>query len=256
MEQLDGVTVVVTGAASGIGAAVVRRVLEAGGHVIALDRAPVRGAVDYIPVDLADVASITSAVEALPAPIHALCSVAGVPGTAAPADIARINYLGLRELTRQLLPLLRDGGAVVNIASVAGDGWRQRELAHRELAHTASFAEGLAWISGQSIVEPYSYFKEALIVWSCMTAARLRSERGITMNCVSPGIVETPLLPAFMKTFGENRMQAAIDAAGRAGQPDDIAAVVRFLLCPSSRWIVGENIRVDGGVSAWKFAAG
>ncbi len=72
-------------------------------------------------------------------------------------------------------------------------------------------------------------------------------DRGIRMNCVSPGPVETPILPDFLETLGEGAAEAA-KVMDRPGRPEDIAPVIAFMCSDASNWIRGANIPVDGGM--------
>ncbi len=142
--NLQGKTLVVTGASSGIGSEVARLARFHGARVIGMDRNdPMVSLAGFVRVDMADPASIDAAVDALPSRIDALVNCAGVSGMADPDLVARINYLGLRHLTEALVANL-NGGAVVNIASILGAEWPKRLDAHKALAATAGFAEGAA----------------------------------------------------------------------------------------------------------------
>jgi NAD(P)-dependent dehydrogenase (short-subunit alcohol dehydrogenase family) len=74
-------------------------------------------------------------------------------------------------------------------------------------------------------------------------------ERGIRMNAVSPGPVDTPILKDFLQTLGA-RAEEDMRVMDRPGRPEDIAPVVAFLLSDASAWIRGANIPVDGGMSS------
>ncbi|MGA0793596.1 MAG: SDR family NAD(P)-dependent oxidoreductase, partial [Ilumatobacteraceae bacterium] len=113
-----GKRVVVTGAASGIGHRVTELLLEAGAHVIALDRSAVDLSVErFIRVDFTDPESIDAAVAEIDGEIDVLLNIAGVPGTADPEVTMRVNVLGLRMLTELLIHKINHGGSVTNVAS-------------------------------------------------------------------------------------------------------------------------------------------
>jgi NAD(P)-dependent dehydrogenase (short-subunit alcohol dehydrogenase family) len=251
--SLKGSRFVVTGAASGIGRATTAKLVRSGADVIALDRQPPSDAVaEFVRVDLADPQSIAAAASKLPGDLAGLLNIAGVPGTVEPEILARVNYLGLRMLTEAALPNIRTGGAIVNVASTAGENWRDNVSAHLELADTRSFAEGLDWIASHSWPREraYAWFKEALIVWATAKSSGIRAKHGVRMNCVSPGPVDTPILEQFRISLGEARVSDALRRGGGAARPDDIADPIVFLASAASRWIVGSNLVVDGGVSA------
>lgn len=244
--------VVVTGAASGIGAATVELLAARGVDVVAVDRNHVAGpAAESLRCDLADPAAIDDLVGALPPHLGGLCNVAGVPGTLPPEVVMAVNLLALRHLTDALLPRIAAGGAVVNVASCAGSAWRKRVPEILELLATDSFAGGLAWCSERTRngAQAYDFSKEAVIVFTKQAATRAW-RRGVRVNAVSPGAVDTPILADFYESMGAELLDPLKHHAGRNGRPAEIAAVIAFLLSPDAGWINGENIRVDGGSDA------
>ncbi len=252
-QVLHGSCFAVTGAASGIGKATVARLLQAGADVIGLDRiCPEDSRSDFLFVDLADPDSIAAAAEKLPGNLAGLLNIAGVPGTAPPEVLARVNYLGLRLLTQMALPKIIKEGSVVNVASTAGENWRDNLGTHLELAAAQTFDEGLVWLEDNAWPREraYAWFKEALIVWSLANAATFRSGHYVRMNCVSPGPVDTPILDQFRISLGEERVSDALRRSGGAAKPDDIAAPIVFLASAASSWVAGTNFVVDGGASA------
>ena len=94
----------------------------------------------------------------------------------------------------------------------------------------------------------YFFSKEALIVWTMKNRWTWR-DRGIRMNAVSPGPVDTPILKDFIETLGA-RAEEDMRVMDRPGHADDIAPVVAFLLSDMSRWMRGTNVHVDGGMSS------
>ena len=113
-------SVVVTGAATGIGAETVRQLRAAGAHVTGVDIAAPTGTVDaYVPVDLGDPAAIDRAVAALEGPFDALCNIAGLPpreGLSAP--ILSVNFLGFRRFTAAMLDRMAPGASIGAIVPV------------------------------------------------------------------------------------------------------------------------------------------
>lgn len=257
-EDLQGKTIVVSGVASGIGAATARRLAALGARVIALDlRTPPFETAAFHSVDLGDASAIDSLLPRLPERIDGLANIAGLPGNHGVDLTMRVNYLGLRHLTEALIPRLTRGAGIVNLASVAGNQWPERVARHRELARCASYSDGARWLAEHPVAEDtvYQYSKEALIVWTLARAGSLFREHGVRMNCVSPGPVDTPILEDFRRTLGPAKVAQAINIMGRAGRPEDIAPVVTFLLSADSGWIAGENIRVDGALTATRLTA-
>ena len=101
---MDGKTVIVTGAASGIGAATAKLLTERGASVIAFDRNPVtENCTQYIAIDLADEASIGAAVAQFDGKADALCNIAGLPPTMSPEMVLKVNVIGLQLFTEQMV---------------------------------------------------------------------------------------------------------------------------------------------------------
>ena len=246
-----GQRVIVTGGAAGIGAAVVKLLRESEAEVTVVDL-PGRS-VDgcgFVACDLSDPNSIDKAVVELGDGWDGLCNVAGIPGTQ-PADrVIAVNFLGLRHLTGNLLRTLRSGGAVVNVASTAGALWQQNFETVSALVRTTTFEEGVAWYAAQPPgYPPYNLSKEAVIVYTMAMASRAR-RRGLRVNAVSPGPVETAILPDFEESMGKPMLDWVRTTVGRHADPYDIAPIVIFLLTPESGWLNGANLIADGGFMA------
>jgi NAD(P)-dependent dehydrogenase (short-subunit alcohol dehydrogenase family) len=248
--MLKGKTIVVTGAASGIGAATAALLAERGAEVLSVDiHRPPRPVGRFLLADLSDAASIDALVAQLPAGVHGLANIAGLPPTRPAAQVVAVNLVGLKYLTRRLVPKLADGGSIVNLASLAGLGWAQPEAKPAiEASEQLDFAGVGAFCEEHGIEGARSYFfsKEALIVWTLRNRWTWR-ERGIRMNAVSPGPVDTPILRDFIETLGA-RAEEDMRTMDRPGRPGDIAPVVAFLLSDDSAWIRGTNVPVDGGM--------
>ena len=251
--SLTNKTIIVTGCCSGIGADFSQLARMQGARVIGIDRNDPSLSLDgFVKADLGDAKAIDDAVRQLPAHIDALANIAGVPGTA-PADlVARVNYLGLRQLTQRVLDRMGEGGAIVNIASILGGEWPQRLALHRELAATRSFEEGAQWLRDHPVAQQtcYQYFKEALIVWTYTQSQAIFLQRGVRMNCVAPGPVFTPILGDFVSMLGQERVQKDAHRMKRPAFSDEIAPVIAFLCDDASRWVSGINLPVDGGLAA------
>ncbi|OWY60167.1 hypothetical protein B7486_70620 [cyanobacterium TDX16] len=128
-------------------------------------------------------------------------------------------------LTQALLPLLADGGAIVNVAS------------------SSAMPSGME--AGYSA---YSALKGGLIVLTRSLAMELGRTRGIRVTSVSPGATRTRLGDdAFTKHPEVIPMLAEKTVLGRVGEPDDIGSVIAFLLSDDGAWITGDNLEVAGG---------
>jgi NAD(P)-dependent dehydrogenase (short-subunit alcohol dehydrogenase family) len=125
-------------------------------------------------------------------------------------------------VVQRLLPLLRDGGRIVSVSSVAN------RIAHPH-------------------VLGYAMSKGALEAFSRSLAAQL-GPRGITVNTVAPGLIETDLHRERMRAHPEDAARAAaMSVFGRLGQPADVAGVVAFLVSEEARWMTGERVEATGG---------
>lgn len=248
--MLDGKTIVVTGAASGIGAKTAKLLKQKGARVIGLDIAEAAENVDqFVCVDLSNKQSIDEAIQQI-GNLDGLCNIAGLPPTFERNKVMIVNFVALRYLTEGLLAKMNDGGSIVNVASLAGIGWPQSVEAIKDTLANINFDNVAEYCDKHDVLGPRSYFfsKEALLVWTMRNRWTWR-DRNIRMNCVSPGPVDTPILKDFVETLGE-RAEEDMKVMDRAGTPDDIAPVIGFLLSDDSAWIRGINIPTDGGMSS------
>ena len=248
-------TVVVTGAASGMGAATVELLLQAGASVHALDLAAVSAPVSsWHRCDLGDPTSIDDTTHRLPERIDALFNCAGVPngGRFGPVDVLRINWLGLRHLTESLLARIPAGGAVVHIASTAGRAWADRVELHRELMAATTFADGLAWVERhlEVVGDGYAFSKEAVQYYTMWRAVQLL-RRDVRMNSVCPGVTDTAIVADFRRGMGDDLIDHATAIAGRMARPEEMAPAMLFLADrASSSYLTGVNLNVDHGTAA------
>lgn len=138
--------------------------------------------------------------------------------------IVNVHFKGVYFLTQKLLPLLNDGGRIVNISS---------GLARFALPGTSA----------------YGAAKGAVEVLTRYLAKELGS-RGITVNVVAPGAIETDFSGGRVRDNPEyNKRVAEMTALGRAGVPDDIGPMIAALLSDENRWVNGQRIEVSGGMA-------
>ncbi|MBH0777992.1 SDR family oxidoreductase [Nocardia bovistercoris] len=244
--------IVVVGAGSGIGAATAAHFHERGDHVLAVDLRPNdTPAAQHETVDLREADSIAELLGRIGPDWDALAYVAGVPGTAPAADVLRVNYLGMRLFTTGMLPLLRHGGSIVTVASVAALGWEQRIADLTGLLDATDAATVEQWQAGQDPNYPvYSTSKQAAIIFAKRLAPSAWQKFGVRVNTVSPGPTETPILTDFEDSMGKEVLDAVKATIGRHATVADIVPVIAFLAGPESRWVNAQDIHVDGGFVA------
>lgn len=252
--MLFGKTIVITGVSSGIGARTAEVAGQLGADVIGIDlRPPPMPLAGFIAADLSAPEAIRPLADRLPARFDALCNVAGVSGTSGVAKTLAVNFYGLRALTEAVAPRIREAGAVVNVASIAGFGWRTELARAKTLVDVPGFPDVAALVAQHGLDNSTSYplSKELLLLWTFRAAHQsLFKARAIRVNAVSPGPVETPILAQFRSVLGDARVDSDIARVGRAGTPADIAPAVLFLCSDAARWINGANLPVDGGLEA------
>ena len=248
--RYDGKRVVITGAASGMGAATTAMLAAAGAEVHALDVAPVSGpcAATY-ETDCGDPASIDATLDRISSPIHCLFNVAGVPQTHAPDRVFGVNFLGLRHVTERVLDgMMSDGGAIAHVASKAGSGWRNHLPQILEVLATTDLPSGTAWATANlaELGDPYFFSKECVVVYTMKRAHELL-DRGIRMNCLSPGPVESPMMPDFRKALGSSLLDWTAEQVGRMGRPEEMAGPLVFLNSDEASYVNGFDLMADGG---------
>jgi NAD(P)-dependent dehydrogenase (short-subunit alcohol dehydrogenase family) len=136
--------------------------------------------------------------------------------------LVNVHFKGVFFLTQALLPLIADGGRIINLSS------------------------GLTRVSYPGF-SAYSAVKGAVEILSIYMAKEFAS-RGITTNTVAPGAIETDFLGGAVRDMPDlNQIFAGMTALGRVGVPDDIGPMIASLLSDDNRWITGQRIEVSGG---------
>ncbi len=246
-----GKRALVVGGASGMGAATVDVLLDAGAEVTMMDRAEVSTPrVTFHPVDLADRGSIEAAATALDGPVDALFSCAGVAdGT---PGIEKINFLGHRLLIELLLDAgqLPRGSAIGMISSAAGFGWEQNLEKANEYLDIADFDEAAKWAEANGKAD-YLWSKVSINTYVARESIEFL-KRGIRLNAILPGPTDTPLAQANASTwltFGADYREAV---GTQPSTPLEQAYPLVFLCSDAASGITGVTLVSDSGY----FAAG
>lgn len=249
-------TYAVTGVATGIGAELARILHGEGHRVIGFDIAEPAANVDrLIRLDLNDEAAIDAAAAALDEPVDGLCNNAGVPPRdGQEAVVLQVNFHGQRRFTDAVLPRLRPGGAIVNMASRAGHGWAENLDQVKRFAALPDRAalSGFVAAEGMNPTRCYNLTKEAMILWTLAINEDLLA-RGLRAVSLSPGGIATGILDDFRRVFGEV-MARNVERAGRPGRPEEVASVAAFALSPEANWLKGVDIAIDGGMGAFNLS--
>jgi NAD(P)-dependent dehydrogenase (short-subunit alcohol dehydrogenase family) len=246
----EGKRVIVSGCFSGMGRATAELLLDLGAEVHGLDRQPCDlGLAGFHPVDLRDPVSIEGAVDAIGGPVDTLFNCAGLGPTFSPIDIMKVNFIGTRHLTERVLPLMTAGGAIGSIASTAAMGWSRRIPLHKELLKVEGYEGAVHWAEdhAEAVSEGYSFSKEAIVVWT-MTRSQQLIKRGIRINCVLPGLTQTPMLTdqIAVKT-ASSVLDAVIQPIGRPARPEEQAFPLVMISSSAASYLNGAALNVDGG---------
>lgn len=248
-EDFVGRVALVTGAASGIGAAVATLLAAYGAHVAVADNdclgaertvRMIREAGDHaesIALDVTDPASVEVAVTATVAvfgALHLAVNSAGVTGTAAPTGeydpqdwrrVIDVDLTGVFHCLRYEIPALlaSGGGSIVNLSSVFGSNGCPQQVAYAAAKH------GIVGLTKSAAIEYAS--------------------QGIRVNAVAPGFIETPLVTEGLTPLSRRTLVRA-HPIGRLGNATEVADLVTFLLSDHASFITGSYDLVDGGYAA------
>ncbi|MGQ4230505.1 SDR family oxidoreductase [Bordetella bronchiseptica] len=247
-------TYVVSGSASGIGAATRRALEAAGATVIGID---LRNA--EIEIDLSDAGQVGLVGARLAAQgvsvVDGVLTCAGVSGkTGSPEAIVAVNYFGTTGVLEQLHPFLRRSGhgRAVALSSIAMLRQAHAGLYAACLDGRRADALDLARAGGLHPRTAYETTKRAVSAWIRHQALQDRWVRhGVLLNAVAPGIIDTPLTRHIVQD--RQAFDMALARAPQAlgvGRPEHVAALAAFLAGPANGFITGQTIFVDGGHEA------
>jgi NAD(P)-dependent dehydrogenase (short-subunit alcohol dehydrogenase family) len=246
--SLEGKTVLVTGASSGIGrqcavdcagmgakVILVARNEERLNETLAMMEPGAHAAYSYDLNDLSGIKELVARIVSEQGLFDGFVHAAGIEMTKPfkslkPEDyeeVMRVNTLSGLEFARQLTSAksFNKGGSVVFIASITG-------------------------VIARVGVAAYSASKGALISASRVMAAEL-AKRSIRVNCISPGTILTPLMQDFLSTLSEDQYKARVSGFPLGlGETTDVSSAAVYLLADASRWVTGQNLVVDGGFTA------
>ncbi|MEM9177559.1 MAG: SDR family oxidoreductase [Myxococcota bacterium] len=251
----SGKRVVLTGAFSGVGAALLDVLAELGRpEVIALDiKAPEGPHASFIETNMGKASSVAAAIAAIDGPVDVLFNNAGIAATHPVEDVMAVNWLGLRQLSEGLLPKIREGGAIANTASIAGGQWPGHLPEVLECIGIEEPEALFGWCRDHAdlVGDGYAFSKECVQVYT-MKSAKDTLARNVRTNSVCPAPIDTPLLPDFNKTMTEKTMNWTVEQiGGTIATPRDIAMSLAFLGSEASGYVNGVNLNVDMGFNAF-----
>jgi NAD(P)-dependent dehydrogenase (short-subunit alcohol dehydrogenase family) len=252
----SGKRVIVSGAASGMGAATATLLVDLGAevHTIDIKKPDIAGLASFTETDLRDPAQIDRAVDKIGAVVNGLFNCAGLPNTFSNLDVMLVNFCGLRHLTERVIPNIVEGGAVASIASSAGIGWLMNMEVLGGLLATPDFAAAKSWCEAdpKRIANGYGLSKEAINAYTAFRSFNLAKDR-IRINCVNPGPTDTPMMPEFEKAVGKKYMDDFPVPLGRHAVADEQAWPMVFLNSPRSSFVTGLQFDCDGGFKGGLF---
>ena len=269
----EGKTVVVTGAASGMGKAAVELLVELGATVYALDISDfnLSGTTSIGKADLGDKEPIDRMVTQLPEKIdtvficHGMAASQGVP-----LKVVKVNLLGPCYLAEKLLPRISDNGSIAFISSVAGFGWQAGVKDTSQLLECKDYDAMLDWCNahpGTYESDPYAFSKGGINAYVRSRAlTESYTKRRIRLNSICPGYTITGLTEAFNKVGsptgdaeeGRRNLESAILAPwnGRAATAEEMGYPMVAFGSAIFSYMSGQTVFFDYGLTAqWEYTS-
>ncbi|MWB97560.1 SDR family oxidoreductase [Agromyces seonyuensis] len=263
-----GKTVVVTGAASGMGRALTEILVDLGANVYALDRVepPVPGIAKSIIANLGEQASIDAAFAEIPERIDAFFGIAGISGVHNTfMETMTVNFVSNKYVTdTYLVDRVVEHGSITFVTSNGGVRWETPAI-REELE---PFVRGGDWddvVGRLTAYEAefgsipgslgYIFSKRALNLWVAEQVSRLADLRKIRVNAVLPAMTVSGMLAEFAEMKGgQDKVEAEVGPAGRLAESVDMARVLAFLGSDLAGYVSGSHLSVDFGMNALELA--
>ncbi|MFT5481400.1 MAG: NAD(P)-dependent dehydrogenase (short-subunit alcohol dehydrogenase family) [Halieaceae bacterium] len=241
--------VVVSGCFSGMGEATARQLLDLGAEVHGFDfKESELNLASFTQVDLREADMIDAAVASLAGKVDALFNCAGLPQTAPPMDVMKVNYAGTRHLTEKIVPLMTDGGAIASISSTGGMGWSRKIPELMAFVGVEGFDNIMQWCeeNTETVGNAYALSKEGIIVWTMLASSTL-IKSGIRINCTLPAPTDTPMMTHFESATKAEVLDTFIQPINRRATPDEQAGPLICLNSDAASYVNGVVLPVDGG---------
>ena len=239
MERFAGKVAIVTGGASGIGAATVSRLILEGGNVLVADRqepARLAASASFVKTDVTDASDVEAMVSAALdcwGRLDVLINNAGTGALGSTSDcppedwdrVFAVNSTAIYRCCRAAIPhIARTRGSIVNVASISGLG-------------------------GDYAMAAYNASKGAIVNYTRSLAVDCAAQ-GIRVNAICPGLVATPMSAAGLADTIDRDHWFERIPLGRAAEPEEMASVIAFLASEDASYVTGAILAADGGATA------
>jgi NAD(P)-dependent dehydrogenase (short-subunit alcohol dehydrogenase family) len=254
--EYEGKRVVVTGAASGMGESCATILTDLGAEVHGVDIKEGSASIAvFHRCDLGDPSAIDKTVAAIGGPVDSLFNCAGLPTTAPGQKIVLVNFVGHRHLTESIIPLMPEGSSIGFISSAAGMGWTGSFPTLLPLLETPDFAAAVSWCEQHDetiALNGYGFSKEAINAYVAWRGYQL-APTGVRLNSINPGPTDTPMMPSFVESMGEDFFAKFPKPVGRNSRPDEQAWALIMLNSTRSSYTTATTLFTDGGFAGGLF---